>query len=65
MEIHIRMRQVLMNCKRPIFMQSAFTSITTQQTQTVALSTVVILYYAILSISLDITFWEQRVSTCT
>jgi len=47
------------------FMHSAFTSITTQQTQTVALSTVVIFYYASLNISLDITFREQRVSTCT
>ena len=46
-------------------MQSAFTSITTQQTKTVALSTVVIFYYAILTISLDITFWEQRLSAYT
>jgi len=46
-------------------MHSAFTFIRTQQIQTVALSTDVIFYYAILNISLDITFREQRVSTCT
>jgi len=37
-------------------MQSAFTSITSTQTQTVALSTLVTFYYAILNISLDVTF---------